>query len=256
MLGQLLSLPLKDLPGQIIGNDNKIYYFTDNDCDKSIYLEIGIGIEFTPYKQIPDSPYKKTKLVKITKSFDDEPLEDEIDKIYFSNTENPKNKTVIETIKSYYAYGEGGSKKEALTELAQLANICHANTILKLRLEINIGPSKQTRIFKYYGLLARTKVASEEIINNSEKEPQIKIIPKMVRRTSPNVATKLKIQGGLLLFLLFFIPLWGQIFLKYHYFIPQGASAPIGIFICILIFILYININPFNPCYYLKVNKQ
>lgn len=279
MLGHIMTLPQKDHPGEIYASDNKIYYYNTVDCNENIYLDTGIEVEFAPLKEISNYHLKKIKLVSITKSLE-KPLETEINNIFITHEKQPTTLKVIESVKSFLAYGEAPTKSEALEKLASVAEECGANTILKTKLSIIYNNSKTPAIFKYSGFLANSIPFSqkdnedEEIthdINNQQNQTSkssnhssdnellkpITIDKKLIMHLSPNLSTKIKTHFALILFLLFFIPAWGQVLYKYSSVIPTETAILVGSVICISVILIYRHFTPSKPCgYLLKIKKN
>ncbi|MGN1393058.1 MAG: hypothetical protein ACI4V7_03240 [Succinivibrionaceae bacterium] len=265
MNGQILELPYLNEDGIILGFNNKMYYFTSNDCAKNIYLNIGAEIDFEPLNPDNDhniiSKKKFRKYVQITKS-NSKPLHKTINDIIITEDSNFKEYKIDECIKDFLVYGESTSKDEALNKLADLAQKVNANGVVDVRLSINYYATKSYCLYTYKGFLVKisknvdnSKINPANYLDNNNNDNQsskINIKKSFVIKQSPNLSKKNKIRFTLILFMLFFFPLWGQLIEKYSLIIPRSVIIPVGIFIFLFIIVSYININPHTSCAYIR----
>lgn len=254
MLGQIINLPTMDSDGVIYGFDNNVYYFTDEDSNKNTYLDIGVEIDFTPKNQDSNFISKLKKLhsyVKINSS-SYKPLNIEDSQIFITNEKDPKDLNILESIKSYRIYGESISKEQALQEIVQAAKACGANAVIDVKLDITFNPVKSFLLYRYSGILAlASRIEDESLATNIIPPKPIQINNQLLKKGSPNDTTKNKIRMLMIVFVLLFMPLWGQLLLDYRNHISPVISVPLGIFVLVSAFIIYINVNPHTNCGYM-----
>lgn len=250
MLGQLIAFPSKDKPGIIFGCDEKVYYFTDETSNSKVFLDIGIDVNFSKVENNSNLKNKNIKnLVKIESS-DGKKLHETIDDVLVTSQSDPENIQVIETIKTLKAFSESNSKEQALKELVNLAKSSNANAILNVKLCILFNEKKESLLYRYSGALATIIHAD----NSTSNIKPITINHKLIHKNSPNEIRKFYLQLVMVIFILLFLPLWGQIILDYSRVIARSISIPIGVFIAISAFIIFINLDPRSNCHYFKNN--
>jgi hypothetical protein len=251
MLGQIINLPTKNSDGVIYGFDNNVYYFTDEDSNKNTYLDIGVEIDFIQRESIKGNQKKFRTYVTINKS-NGRHLNIEDCQIFITDEKNPKNLNVFESIKSYRIFGESISKEQALQELIQVAKSCNANAIIDVKLNIIFNSVKSFLLYQYSGTLAQAeRIEKETTPCNAIPPKPIQINKKLIKKYSPNEYTKHALRLLMIIFILFFLPLWGQILMDYSNIIPRIITVPAGLFIFICSFLIYVNINPHINCGYL-----
>ncbi len=265
MKGQLIKIPTSSNDGIIYGFDNKVYYFIVGDIQKNVVLTIGHDVEFEPYKKTPFyKPFHKT-YVKITDSYE-EKITKTIDDVLVTSESVPEQHNIVEIVKSYHIFAEAETCEQAMQALVKLAKETKANAILKTKLIIVFTSINSILIYRYEGIPARITplVTDDNEVRNQKQnglfekniQPQMQINPHYVRKISPNLQLKYLLRGIMLVFIMLFLPLAGQLISNYCHIVPPVVSVPISIFIFICAILIFIHINPTRCCAYFRSDKK
>lgn len=291
MLGQVVQLPddKLNLEGMIFGSDLNIYFFTKFDHQGIFDLQIGAEVNFTPQNSSEHLSIIHKKLFHnycTIHTCRPIALNYISGHTFVTSERTPQNVNVYESIRNYEVCGESISRDQALEEMIQIARMCGANAILGVNLQLEFNPVKKFLLYRYCGTLAQVSARQEDTsteeqqnnniltktkteVNVQEKSNidkqltandktanrPIQIDKNIIKNTSPNKALKLKLQLVLLVFILLFLPLCGQLILNYNHIIPRGVTMFFGIITCIMTFVIYINLNPHKNCGYIQKQK-